>query len=204
MRITQLKQLSSDRFLLTFDDAGELRVPLNLVADLSLYTGKELDGAEYAALINAAQLSGAKERAMRLINLRPMSEKELRDKLVEKGESPENAEECVRWLLDLHLLDDVQYAGMVVRHYAAKGYGPGRVKSELFRRGVPRALWDEALCELPDQEDTVYRLLCSRLRGAGTEDRAAVKKATDALFRRGYSWDEIRSALERYKSEMGE
>lgn len=65
-----------------------------------------------------------------------MSVKELTDRLKEKGESPENAEDAAAWLQEMHLLDDAQYAAMCVRHYAAKGYGAGRIRNELYRRGI--------------------------------------------------------------------
>ena len=39
----------------------------------------------------------------------------------------------------LGLLNDRAYAETLVRHYAAKGYGPYRLREELRRRGVPGA-----------------------------------------------------------------
>ena len=89
---------------------------------------------------------------------------------------------------------------MCVRHYAAKGFGPGRIRNELYRRGVPRALWDEALEELPEQDDEIDRLLRKKLRG-DVNDRDAVKKATDFLYRRGFKYDDIREAVERLRLE---
>ena len=199
MIITELKAVSNDRFLVGFDDGSELRVPLSVVADLSLHTSLELSDEEYHALLDAAALANAKARALRIIGARPLSEKELRDKLTEKGESPENAEECVRWLREMRLLNDAEYAGMVARHYAAKGYGAARVKNELFRRGVPKEYWDEALEELGENEEKIDRLLRSRLKGDW--DKADLKRATDFLYRRGFGWEEIRGAVERLHCE---
>jgi regulatory protein len=88
---------------------------------------------------------------------------------------------------------------MVVRHYMAKGYGPGRIKTELNRRGVPRQLWDEALEQLPEDTEMIDRLLAAKLRGRDLSDRAQWDKAANALFRRGYSWSDIRAAVERYR-----
>ena len=85
MIITELKAVSNDRFLVGFDDGSELRVPLSVVADLSLHTSQELSEEEHRALLDAAALANAKARALRIIGARPLSEKELRDKLTEKG-----------------------------------------------------------------------------------------------------------------------
>jgi len=143
----------------------------------------------------------SRKRALALLDRRDYSRRELVRKLTEKGVDPAEAEAVAEDFQRLGLIDDGRYAALLVRHYAGKGYGPGRIRTELSRRGIDRDLWDEALSQLPEQEEQVYRLLCSRLRDAGA-DRASVKKATDALFRRGYSWDEIRAAVERYTTEM--
>lgn len=198
--LTELKQTGQERFLARFDTGEELRVTLSNVTELGLCAGKTMDDEALETLRQRAARSKCRERALRIIGARPMSEKELRDRLVEKGETSENAEETVDWLRGLHLLNDADYAGMVVRHYAAKGFGPGRIRNELYRRGVPRELWEDALAELPEQDDEIDRLLRKKLRGdAG--DRDAVKKATDYLYRRGFKYEDIRAAVERLRLE---
>ena len=197
--ITELRETVPGKFVVGFSDGSEIKLNLDAVADLSLFKGRELTEKEFSSLRAAAGLTMCKERALRIIGARPLSEKELFDKLVEKGEAPENAEECVTWLLKMHYLDDAQYAGMIVRHYASKGYGAQKIKSELYRHGVPKTLWDGALEEMPDTDDKAYELLCRKLRGT-EPDRAELKKATDALFRRGFSWDEIKAAVNRYNA----
>ena len=129
---------------------------------------------------------------------RPHSEKEVRDKLREKGVSPEDIETVIALCIDYRFIDDAEYAGMIVRHYAAGGYGPGRIRTELNRRGIPKELWDEAMEEFPEGTETVDRLLAARLRGRDASDRKERDKAANALFRKGYSWDSIRAALARY------
>ena len=103
--------------------------------------------------------------------------------------------------VDYGFVDDAEYAAMIVRHYAAMGYGPGRVRSELKRRGVPAPLWEEALTQLPEDTETIDRLLAARLRGRDASDRKERDKAAAALFRRGYSWEEIRAAMNRYGAD---
>ena len=200
--VTELRELQTGRFAVGFSDGSEVKLSANAVTDLGLYQGKELTDEALVELASRVSFTKCKERALRIIGARPMSRKELRDRLVEKGETPENAEETVEWMAGLHYLDDEQYAGMVVRHYAAKGYGAQKIKNELYRRGVPKELWDAALEERPEDEETVYVLLCRKIK-SDTPDRAEMKKATDALFRRGFSWDEIKCAVNRFWDEHG-
>lgn len=203
MTVTALRQLSAERYELSFSDGTAAKTTLSVIADLSLYTGRELTDAEYESVISASELARAKERAMRIIGARAMSERELYDRLVEKGETEENAAACVQWLISLHLLDDAEYAAMTVRHYAAKGYGKRRIQSELYRRKIPKRHWESALAGLPEQDETIDRLLRSRLRSP-EPDRAEIKRASDFLLRRGFSWSEIREALARYEPGIEE
>lgn len=200
MTVTELREVKPGKFVVGFSDGSEMKAGLDQVTAMSLYCGRELDQDEFLQLQEKSRLYACRERALRIIGARPMSCRELYDRLLEKGETQENAEECVQWLLSLHYLDDVQYGGMVVRHYAAKGYGLQKIKNELFRRGISKSLWDDALSEMPETEDKVYELLCRRLKSS-EPDREELKKATDALFRRGFSWDEIKCAVNRFKAE---
>ena len=142
----------------------------------------------------------AKERAIAMLDRRDYSRKELLDKLVEKGEDRSAAEEAVDRLVEIGFVSDARYSKLVVRHYAAKGYGARRVRMELQRRGIAQELWDEAMEQMPEQDAAADQLLRARLRGADPDDRAALKRATDALLRRGFDWDEIKAAVERYRA----
>ena len=151
-----------------------------------------------------ASVEAAKKRALWLLDKRDYSRAELLKKLTEKGYAEETAAAAVDRLAELGFVDDARYAPIVVRHYAAKGYGARRIQTELQRRGIPKELWDAAMEEMPSQDESVDKLLRSRLRGAEITDRAALKRAADALLRRGYAWDEINAAVERYRAETEE
>ena len=199
MTLREIKQTSPERFTLVFDDGTELKTTLGIITEHFIHSGMDFDEDAYNELVSACTLALAKARALRIINARPMSREELRKRLVEKGETPENAEACAEWLCQMGLINDAEYAGSVVRHYAAKGYGASRIKQELRRHGVSRELWDEAMEQMPEQDEYLARFLRSRLSDPG--DRAQVKKVSDALFRRGYSWDQIKHALNEFDTQ---
>ena len=141
----------------------------------------------------------AKKRALSLLDKRDYSRKMLIDKLTGKGISLEDADEVADWLVSLDVINDVRYAALVVRHYDRRGYGPLRIREELFHRGIDRELWDASLRELTETGDTVYLLLEKKLRGSvAPEDMERVR---NYLLRRGFTRDEVRSAFERYMAE---
>lgn len=200
--VSAMRQTSPGRVTVTLCGGEEIKTTLNVVTDLRLYAGRELDGEELKELRAASRSALARNRAMELLSRRPMSEKELIDKLIRKGEDEETAADCARWLRENGFLNDESYAAAVARHYAAKGYGPGRVQAELSRRGVDRELWDDTLEAMPENTDKLDRFISSRL--TDPEDRDQVRKVSAALYRRGYSWEEIRSALRRFNAETEE
>ena len=199
MTLREIKQTSPERFTLIFDDGTELKTTLGIITGRFIRSGVDFDEEAYNELVSASGLAMAKARALRIINARPMSREELRKRLIEKGETPENAEACADWLCRMGLINDAEYAGSVVRHYAAKGYGSARIKQELRHHGVPREMWDEAMLQMPEQDAYLERFIRARLSEPG--NRAQVKKVSDALFRRGYSWEQIKHALNEFDTQ---
>lgn len=200
MIITALRQTSSDRVTVALEDGSEIKSSLGVVTDWRLFSGKTLDEEELALLRRDSSRSLARDRALELISRRLMSQKEVRDKLLQKGVDEDAADYSVNWLSDHGFLNDESYAAAIARHYAAKGYGAGRVRSELSRRGVDRELWDEAVENMPETDGRLDKLIAARLKDPA--DRDQIRKVSATLFRRGYSWEEIRSALRRYTDEI--
>ena len=139
-----------------------------------------------------------KKRALRILGNRNYSEQEMRKRLIGKGESAENAEEAVAWLVELGYINDSDYASLIVNHYSGKGYGVSRIRDELYKRGIPRDLWDDKLASLDEEDMTDSALEFLRKKLRGSEDKDDLRRASDALVRRGYSYDEARTAVNKY------
>ena len=183
------------RWLVMLEDGSILRVGENEVLDYALYRGKELTPEEGEALTVSARRSGLKEKAMGLLTRKPVSRRELERKLAEWEASEEEIGAICDRLEELGFLDDRRYAAQVVAHYAAKSYGPRKLRDELYRRGVPRELWEEAMEGRSDNAEAIDAFLEKKLKGS--TDPKDLKKVSDALARRGYGWSEIREGLNR-------
>ena len=217
------------RWLVWLEDGSLIRLREGDVVALGLYPGKELSDGEGEALAAAQRRGKLWEKGLELLAARPMSRQELVEKLsvprrprrrpgvlpdLEGNPEPdleglererealrEDAQHTADRLEELGLLNDREYAAQVVRHYTGKGFGPRKLRDELYRRGVPRAYWEEALSqEYTPPEDALDRLVAKKLRGEAPT-RENLKRASDYLARRGYGWEEIRDALERYQEQ---
>ena len=195
MRIDSLKTTPdrAGRYWVTFSDDTKIGLYRQTVEDFALYTGKELTEEEHSALLTAAGKMSAKMRAVRIVSASSVSRRDLEERLVRKGEDPQQAKEAVQWMEELHLVDDRNTAEQVVHSCISKGYGLARAKQALCEKRIPKAYWEEALADYPDQWDRIEAFLKSRLDA--DSDQKQIKKAIDALLRRGHSYGTIRRVL---------
>ena len=179
-----------------------MRLPEGAVADFALYGGMELTGETMSDLREQAFRLVLREKAAALLSRQMLSAGMLREKLTAKGASEAQAEETVQWAAEIGLLNDRTYAAAVVRHCQSRGYGIYKIRDELYRRRVPREYWDEVLAEMEDPAETIDRFLAQKLRDPS--DRKQVKKASDALVRRGFSWSDVSAGIQRAKDRQRE
>ena len=185
-----------------FSDGSSMRLYRQTVEDFALYTGKEVSDEEMDNLRTAAGEMSAKMRAVRIVSASSVSKRDLEQRLVQKGEAPDQAKEAVQWMSDLNLVDDRQTAEQVVSRCIAKGYGLARAKQALYEKKIPKEYWSEALADYPDQTEKMIDFLRSRLGDEPSEKET--KRAIDALLRRGHSWNAIRQALKEVAQDADE
>lgn len=196
MKVESLKTAPdrAGRYWVTFDDGSRMGLYRQTVEDFALYSGKELDEQEAESLRTAAGQMSAKMRAVRIVSASSVSRRDLEARLVRKGEDPQQAKEAVAWMEDLHLVDDRATAEQVVSSCISKGYGLARAKQALYEKRIPKEYWDEALADYPDQTEKITAFLKSRLDA--DSDEKQIRRAVDALIRRGHSYVSVRRALD--------
>ena len=202
MIISSIKQNSPNSLSVVLEAGEEIKTTLGVVTDLRLFSGRDLDEAALEDLRLESLRALARDRALAIVSQRQMSRRELGAKLRDKGVDDETAAWCVDWITEHGFIDEESYAAAIARHYAAKGYGEGRVRQELMRRGIPREFFDDAFAAMPEGDEKLDRFIAARLRDP--DDRDEVRKLSAALYRRGYSGEEIREALRRHKAELYE
>jgi len=153
--------------------------------------------------IESTNLEKTKKRALKILGNRNFSEQEMYKRLTAKGEEPDNSAKTVSWLVSLGYINDSNYAALIVNHYATRGYGEARIKDELYKRGIPRDLWDDCLANIEISDfnisDPAVEYLQKKLRGS--DDKDDLRRAKESLVRRGFSYNDAASAIKRYLEE---
>jgi len=190
------------RYVVAVDGRPAHTVSLDIIDQLKLCVGGAVDAAGEAALEGAAAALQTYDRALNLLAFQARSARDLRRKLVQKGEPAEHVERAIERLTAQGLLDDAQFARQLARSkVASQGASRRRLQQEMFKRGVAREVADEAIAEVYEDEQVdegvlVEEVARKKVRSLAKLDPEARRRRLYAfLARRGYEGEAIRRAM---------
>lgn len=138
----------------------------------------------------------ARRIALRLLETRPRTEKELRDAMARKDVPQHVIDALVVRFREVRLLDDRALASALASTRTQVGLrGPARIRAELRSKGVAPDVVESAMSQVAaDAELAAAREVARRrLRaGSGLETHVVRRRLTAALARRGFSSDVVR------------
>ena len=144
----------------------------------------------------------AKEKALRLLEFRSHSERELRDKLRRAGAEDEDTDRIIEFCREYNFINDEDFA----RRKAAdlkniKKYGRNRIKSELYSVGISSDIIDEVMCgmDFDDTEDVLMPLVDKKLKG--DFERKNTDKCIRYFMYRGYDLSDIKRCIDALRAE---
>lgn len=142
------------------------------------------------------EVQQAKAYCLRLLVSMDRTESQLRTKLRQKGYSEQAADEVIRYVRELHYLDDSRYASYYI---AAKSGMMSRRQmiQELKRRGVAGDVISQQLEEAEgiDEPAVIRRLMEKKHFCPGEADEKETLRFYRFLQRKGFSSASIRSVL---------
>src|SRR5688572_20875718 len=143
-------------------------------------------------------------RALDMLARAPRSVRDLRRRLLLKGEGEADVDAAVERLTAAGLLDDATYARAFVRSkVSSQGFSRRRLQQELAKRGVARDIADAAVVEVlhddeVDEGANIERAARKKLRTLrGLDEDTRRRRLYGYLARRGYSVDDVRVVLDR-------
>ncbi len=145
----------------------------------------------------------ARRSALKMLDRRAYSARELVQRLVKRGHDEETSQACVRALAEAGAVDDRALGESVARAELARiPAGRALLEMKLVRRGIDRALAGEIVREAlsaraadEDAEDVARRHLKSLAPTLGLD--AVRRRLYGKLARRGFAPDVARGAVER-------
>ena len=193
MKLTY-KKGKQDKIHISVDGEYSFTVDEAYFLSMGIYNGREVDSDELEEIKETVNIRRAYNYAVSLLARRDHSEKELMNKLHQKGYD-EGVEAALEKLRRGGYVSDERFARLYTRELQTlKKYGKKRIEQELYRKGIDRDIIREVLDETDFDENELVSLI-ERKYGRYLSDEKGVQKTVNGLLRMGYSYSEIRDAL---------
>ena len=197
---------ANDRVSIFIDGEFALGLHADVLISRGLSKGQTVSESDVAELIEEDSYFRARTRAYHLLSYRQRSQVELSRRLSKSGFSPHIIDRVMERLIELDMIDDQAFARTFSEaRVRSKGYGPMRLRNELFRKGIDSDTIDAVLADAYREKTAevlaleAARKYMRRLRReADTKKRRS--KLTAYLARRGFSFDQMTEAVEELKS----
>ncbi len=145
----------------------------------------------------------SRDYALRLIEFRDRTEKELCEKLKEKGYEEAQIEDTLEFLKSYGYIDDKRYASHFI-HDAInlKKWGKIRIRTELLRKGIDHEAVEfaieDAFAEIED--DRVLSIMKKRFKDSDFSNIKERTRIFNFFMRRGFTSEEIKGAMNKMSS----
>ncbi len=200
------------RFVIVSGATEVATVTAEVISELQIHVGKALDVRTLDALRVHDRRTAVLDRALRLLSARGCATSELSRALLRGKDRPlaDDVKWAIRGLTEQGYLDDARFADQFVRDRAAtRGWGKGRLRQELRRRGVAPSHVEPALSQADEDaalDDSRSALEVARkwrrTHSARDPDRDR-QRLYGFLARRGFSPDVIRDAMRAALADEG-
>lgn len=199
----EIQQRNKERVNIYIDDNFFLGVNAEIVYDLNLKKGDEVDEDKLKSLIDKEGLSKAKNKAMSILNRTAISEKKLREKLSDY--SDEIVDEVINKLKDYGFINDKDLARRIADNNSnISRFGKNKIRQNLYRKGISKDDIDEVVEEIDSNEQYENALYLARKRYKnlkGEDNRKVYQKLTQHLAYKGFSYDIIKSVIQEVMNE---
>jgi len=144
----------------------------------------------------------ARLAALKLLNRRDYSARELAERLVARGIESETADAAIEQLISEKLVDDARYAEHFVAYHANRGRGPVGIAHKLREAGVS----PEEIATALDLNSPEWRTRCAEVRrrrfGAKLPGTWIARgRQARFLIQRGFSAAQVRAAVGQFPGE---
>lgn len=202
MKITKIEaqKRKLDRVNIYIDDQFAFGLTDTLRYKYDLSSGKEVTQEFIDDILNAEEQNKVINHALKLLSYRQRSEKEIYDKLKEKGYDLDKIDNAIQYCIERNYINDKVFAETFIRDKMnINKLGSQRIKYELIGKGVSKDIIDQVLTPDYDVElEMAMELALKKMPSYKNDDYNAIyRKLGGYLQRRGYSFDIVRQVMNK-------
>lgn len=201
-KITEISVQKRDknRASIYLDGVFYCGIRLETVYNYHLKTGMDISPEELENIQFDSEKSEALDKALGYVSKSMKTKRQVKDYLSTKGYLPAIVDYCMAKMVEYKFVDDDEYCKAYVRSYK-KNKGAKLLEQELRTKGIDFNLIDKALDgEYDDGTENAKRIAEKYLKNKELT-RENLQKAYRYLLSKGFSYEEINSALAGFKGE---
>lgn len=200
-KITALKQQKHDKRRVNVYVDGEFAFGLAEIEAVSLRVGDWLSDERIAELKAGDAIEKARDKALNYLSYRPRSEWELRHYLRDKEFDDDVIDLVLGRLRRADLVDDLEFARYWIENRLRfRPRGRWALKQELRQKRINTGVIEKALVDFDEAEALKKAVQRHARRLQHLPSEKFQRRLIQRLARRGFSYGDIRDALETYLS----
>ena len=194
----EVQKKHDDRVSVFVDDEYYASMFLDTAVKYGIKKDLEIDEEVFKNYLIESEKNLAFNKSLNYLNTALKTTKQIRDYLSKKGYDKIIVDYVVDKLKEYNYLNDRMFAETYVSTYSNK-YGKNMLKNKLFEKGISKSIIDEILGDYESEENVVDKLLQKKIGGKEiTQD--LLLKCTRFLAGRGFSFDQINTAIRKIKN----
>lgn len=195
----EIQKRNKDRVNIFIEGEFAFSCSAELVFTHKLKENKAVDIEKLKEIVEEDNYLKCKNNALKIIERSYKTEKEIFDKLKQKGYDEKVIARAIDFLISYNFLNDENYTAMYIKD-KIKAEGRKKIKFSLLRKGIDEHIIEEKLKEIDSSQelDTAFELAQRKYKTiikAEKDNRKIYKKLGDYLLRRGYSFEEVKKVL---------
>lgn len=195
----EVQKRNKERVNLFLDDEYAFSISTELVYKEGLKVNLIVDIEKLKDLAEKEEMIRCKNSAIRIIERNHKTEKEIRNKLIEKGYNENAINNAIDFLKRYNFLNDNTYTKMYVRD-KLNSQGSNKIKYALMKKGISREMIEEELenIDKDDEKKVAMELAKKKLTSIKKSENDKYKisgKLYRFLISKGYNYDIVKETV---------
>lgn len=196
----EVQKNHNDRVNVFVDDEYYASMYIDTAVKYGVAKDKEFEEESFKNYLTESEQNIAFSKAFKYLNTALKTKKQMRDYLKKKGYDDSVVNNVITKLQEYNYIDDKGYAESYVNAYKNK-YGKSMLVCKLLSKGVAKNIIEEVLEDFESEDNVIDKLLAKKINNKQLSDEL-VAKCIRFLSSRGFNYEEISSAIKKYKSKI--
>ena len=196
----EVQKNHKDRVNIFVDDEFYASMFLDTAVKYGIKKDVEIDEAIFKSYLIESEKNLAFNKALNYMNTALKTARQMREYLKKKGYDKSVVDYVIEKFIEYNYINDKNFAESYVNTYKNK-YGKQMLKNKLLTKGVSKQVIDEVLEDFESETEVIDKLLIKKI-GSKTLSDDLLTKCIRFLASRGFNYEEINSAIRKYKENI--